>query len=133
MSAELIGIIAAEAALVGVQVTVSLWIVSWLRSLDGCVGHVEQRMARLVGLIEGAGLFRGETSEVTGRSSSGRTGLVLAALIRPTQASGIAAYVDRRTGSALGRAGRGDSGSAALDSPQPDLAGPATQQLAAAA
>ena len=58
MSAELIGIIAVGAALVGVQVTVSLWIVSWLRTLDGRVSHVEQRMARLEGLIEGAGLFR---------------------------------------------------------------------------
>ena len=58
VSAELIGIIAVGAALVGVQVTVSLWIVSWLRALDGRVSHVEQRMARLEGLIEGAGLFR---------------------------------------------------------------------------
>lgn len=58
MSAELIGIIAVGAAIVGVQVTVSLWIVSWLRALDGRVSHVEQRMARLEGLIEGAGLFR---------------------------------------------------------------------------
>lgn len=58
MSAELIGIIAVGAALVGVQVTVSLWIVSWLRALDSRVSHVEQRMARLEGLIEGVGLFR---------------------------------------------------------------------------
>ncbi|MDE0103116.1 MAG: hypothetical protein OXN89_12110 [Bryobacterales bacterium] len=58
MSAELIGIIAVGAALVGVQVTVSLWIVSWLRAVDARVSHVEQRMARLEGLIEGAGLFR---------------------------------------------------------------------------
>ena len=58
MSAELIGIIAVGAALVGVQVTVSLWIVSWLRALDRRISHVEQRMARLEGLIEGAGLFR---------------------------------------------------------------------------
>ena len=27
------------------------WIVSWLRALDGRVSHVEQRMARLEGLI----------------------------------------------------------------------------------
>ena len=58
MSAELIGILAVGPALVGVQVTVSLWIVSWLRVLDGRVSHVDQRMARLEGLIEGAGLFR---------------------------------------------------------------------------
>lgn len=58
MSAELVGIIAVGAALIGVQVTVSLWIVSWLRALHGRVSHVEQRMARLEGLIEGAGLFR---------------------------------------------------------------------------
>ena len=54
----MIGIIAVGAALVGVQVTVSLWIVGWLRAVDGRVSHVEQRMARLEGLIEGAGLFR---------------------------------------------------------------------------
>ena len=58
MSAELIGIIAVGAVLVGVQVTVSLWIVSRLRALDGRVSHVEQRMARLEGLLEGAGLFQ---------------------------------------------------------------------------
>ena len=58
VSAELIGIIAVGAALVGVQVTVSHWIVSWLQALDGRVSHVEQRMARLEGLMEGAGLFR---------------------------------------------------------------------------
>ncbi|MCY4593277.1 MAG: hypothetical protein OXC19_00590 [Bryobacterales bacterium] len=34
------------------------WIVSWLRALDGRVSHVEQRMARLEGVIESAGLFR---------------------------------------------------------------------------
>ena len=38
--------------------TVSLWIVGWLRAVDARVSHVEQRMARLEGLIEGAGLFR---------------------------------------------------------------------------
>ena len=42
----------------------------------------------------GGGLPRGAISEVTGPSSSGRTGLVLAALARSTQAGGIAAYVD---------------------------------------
>jgi len=52
VSAELIGILAVGVALVGVQVTVSLWIVSWLRVLDGRVSHVDQRMARLEGLIE---------------------------------------------------------------------------------
>ena len=58
MSAELVGIIAVGAALVGLQVTVALWIVSWLRAVDARVSHVEQSMARLEGLIEGAGLFR---------------------------------------------------------------------------
>ena len=58
VSAELTGFIAVGAALVGVQTTVSLWIVSWLRALDSRVSHVGQRMARLEGLIEGAGLFR---------------------------------------------------------------------------
>ena len=38
--------------------TVALWIVSWLRAIDARVSHVGQSMARLEGLIEGAGLFR---------------------------------------------------------------------------
>ena len=42
----------------------------------------------------GGGLPRGAISEVTGPCSSGRTGLVLTALARATQAGGIAAYVD---------------------------------------
>ena len=42
----------------------------------------------------GGGLPRGAISEVTGRSSSGRTGLVLATLAWATQAGEIAAYVD---------------------------------------
>ncbi len=42
----------------------------------------------------GGGLPRGAISEVTGPSSSGRTGLVLAALARSTQTGEIAAYVD---------------------------------------
>ena len=42
----------------------------------------------------GGGLPRGSISEVTGPSSSGRTGLVLATLARATQAGEIAAYVD---------------------------------------
>ena len=42
----------------------------------------------------GGGLPCGAISEVTGPSSSGRTGLVLAALARSTQTGGIAAYVD---------------------------------------
>jgi hypothetical protein len=50
---------------------------------------VEELDARL-----GGGLPRGSISEVTGRSSSGRTGLVLAALSRATQKGDIAAYVD---------------------------------------
>ena len=58
MSAELTGIIAVGAALVGLQVTVSLWIVSRLRALASRVSHVGQRMARLEGLIRGVGLFR---------------------------------------------------------------------------
>ena len=36
----------------------SAWIASLRRALDGHVSHVEQRMARLEGLIESAGLFR---------------------------------------------------------------------------
>ena len=69
MSPELIGIIAVEAASVGVQVTVSLWIVGWLRALDGRVSHVGQRTARLEGLIEGAGLFRPAVAQIHGVES----------------------------------------------------------------
>lgn len=58
VSAELIGIIAVGTALVVAQLTVSLWLVSWLRSLDSRVSHVGERMARLEGLIEGVELFR---------------------------------------------------------------------------
>ena len=42
----------------------------------------------------GGGLPRGSISEINGRSSSGRTGLVLAALARATQKGELAAYVD---------------------------------------
>ena len=42
----------------------------------------------------GGGLPRGAISEVTGPCSSGRTGLLLTALARVTQAGGIAAYID---------------------------------------
>ncbi len=42
----------------------------------------------------GGGLPCGAISEVTGPCSSGRTGLVLAALARATQSGGIATYVD---------------------------------------
>ena len=38
--------------------TAALWMGGWLRALDGRVGKVEQRIARLAGLIEGSGLFR---------------------------------------------------------------------------
>ena len=58
MSAELSGILAVGAAVVAVNVTVALWLGGWLRTLDTRVGRVEQRVARLVGLIEGSGLFR---------------------------------------------------------------------------
>ena len=58
MSAELIGILAVGAAVVAVNVTAALWLGGWLRTLDTRVGRVEQRVARLVGLIEGSGLFR---------------------------------------------------------------------------
>ncbi len=42
----------------------------------------------------GGGLPRGSISEITGRSSSGRTGLILGALARATRGGEIAAYVD---------------------------------------
>ena len=54
---------------------------------------VSSGVARLDARL-GGGLPRGSISEVTGRSSSGRTGLVLATLAVATQAGDIAAYVD---------------------------------------
>ena len=51
MSAELIGILSVGAALAGLILTASLWLGGWLRDVD-------RRLARLEGLIEGAGLFR---------------------------------------------------------------------------
>ncbi len=58
MSAELIGILSVDAAVLAAILTAALWMDGWLRALDGCVGKVEQRIARLEGLIEGSGLFR---------------------------------------------------------------------------
>ena len=51
MSAELIGILGVGAALAGLILTAALWIGGWLWDVD-------RRLARLEGLIEGAGLFR---------------------------------------------------------------------------
>ena len=51
MSPELIGILSVGAALAGLILTASLWIGGWLRD-------VGRRLARLEGLIAGAGLFR---------------------------------------------------------------------------
>lgn len=51
MSAELIGILGVGATLAGLILTAALWIGGWLRDVD-------RRLARLEGLIEGAGLFR---------------------------------------------------------------------------
>lgn len=65
MSPELIAIISVGvglfAALGGLIVTAALWLGGWLRDVD-------RRLARLGGLIEGAGLFRvpAETAEATG-------------------------------------------------------------------
>lgn len=60
MSPELIGILGVGAALAGLIVTAVLWIGGWLRD-------VNRRLARLVGLIEGSGLFRPrEPSEAAG-------------------------------------------------------------------
>ena len=58
MSAELIGILSVGVALAGLILTAALWMGGWMRALDARVGTVGQRMARLEGLIEGAGLFR---------------------------------------------------------------------------
>ncbi len=51
MSPELIGILTVGLALGGLILTASLWLGGWLRNVDW-------RLARLEGLIEGAGLFR---------------------------------------------------------------------------
>ncbi len=56
MSPELIGILAVGAALAGLILTAALWIGGWLRDVD-------RRLARLEGLIEGAGLFRPLTGD----------------------------------------------------------------------
>ena len=52
MSAELIGILGVGVTLAGLILTAALWIGGWLRDVD-------RRLARLEGLIEGSGLFRG--------------------------------------------------------------------------
>ena len=57
ISAELIGILSVGAAVPAAILTAALWMDGWLRALDGRVGKVEQRIARLEGLIEGSGLF----------------------------------------------------------------------------
>ena len=51
MSPELIGILSVGATLAGLILTASLWIGGWLRDMG-------RRLARLEGLIAGAGLFR---------------------------------------------------------------------------
>ncbi len=51
MSPELIGILVVGATLAGLIVTAVLWIGGRLRDLD-------RRLVRLLGLIEGSGLFR---------------------------------------------------------------------------
>ncbi len=51
MSAELIGILGVGAALAGLILTAALW-------TGGLLWDVDQRLARLEGLIKGAGLFR---------------------------------------------------------------------------
>ena len=69
MSAELIGILGVGAALAGLILTAALWMGGWLRALDGRVGKVEQRIARLEGLIEGAGLFRPSAADAASETA----------------------------------------------------------------
>ena len=78
MSAELIGILGVGVALMvglgGLILTISGWLRGDIRELAGRVaalergvGGLEQRVARIEGLFEGAGLSRaGEPAEVTG-------------------------------------------------------------------
>lgn len=78
MSPELIGILAVGAALAGLVLTVGGMAVATLRAmrselrgelreLGARVGALEQRMARLEGLLEGAGLYRPAVApELTG-------------------------------------------------------------------
>ena len=76
MSAELIAIVLAEAAPVGMHVTASLWTVRWLRALDRRSSDLLQRVARMKALIEGSGLFRPpEALQPAGNSSHGREGI----------------------------------------------------------
>ena len=58
MSAELIAILAVGVALGGVLLTSLRGISDRLGLIEQCLGCVEPRVARLEGLIEGAGLFR---------------------------------------------------------------------------
>ena len=51
MSPELIGVSGVGASLAALILTAAMWIGGWLRDVD-------RRLARLEGLIEGAGLFR---------------------------------------------------------------------------
>ena len=78
MSAELIGILGVGAALMvglgGLILTISAWLRGDIRELaarvaavERGVGGLEQRVARIEGLFEGAGLSRaGEPAEVAG-------------------------------------------------------------------
>ena len=65
MSLELIGILAVGAALAGLVLTVGRMAIPAIRvlsarleGLEARMGALEQRPARLEGLIEGSGLFR---------------------------------------------------------------------------
>ena len=71
MSAELIGILGVGVALGGLIVTAGLWIGGWLRAVGARVGALEQRMARLEGLIEGTGLFRAPAAAAAAETPSG--------------------------------------------------------------
>ena len=65
MSAELIGILGVGVALAGLILTGQARLhkridelVARLAAVESCMGALEQRIARLEGVLEGAGLFR---------------------------------------------------------------------------
>ena len=55
MSPELVGVLGVGASLAALILTAAMWIGGRLRDVD-------RRLARLEGLIEGAGLFRPDTA-----------------------------------------------------------------------
>ena len=58
MSAELIGILAVGVALAGQMLAMFGWLTMRINAVETRLGRLEERVAGIEGLIEGAGLFR---------------------------------------------------------------------------